>query len=118
MSISCEDQLSLTGGNFDLRFSRSDSSMDTFNPHDDAEPHLRSILRPGHGRLAASLHRLVTILRDTLPIATELEEIRRENVALGEGNIDIFAKSPGWYRVLYGDSRFVQSNFLLQQCGY
>ncbi|KAJ7497072.1 mediator complex subunit MED14-domain-containing protein [Mycena latifolia] len=100
VSISCEDQLS-TGGNFDLRFSRCDSSLDSFNPHDDAEPFLRNILRHGHGRLAPSLHRLVTFLRATLPIAVELEEIRQQS----QGAVDTFAKAAGWYRLLFGDSR-------------
>ncbi|KAJ7188529.1 mediator complex subunit MED14-domain-containing protein [Mycena filopes] len=100
VSISCEDQLS-TGGNFDLRFSRCESSVDSFNPHDDAEPFLRSILRHGHGRLAPSLHRLITFLRETLPIAVELEEIRQQS----QGAVDTFAKAAGWYRLLFGDSR-------------
>ncbi|KAJ7647579.1 mediator complex subunit MED14-domain-containing protein [Roridomyces roridus] len=100
VSISCEDQLS-TGGNFDLRFSRCEPSADSFNPHDDAEPFLRNILRHGQGRLAPSLHRLVTFLRETLPIAVELEEIRQES----QGTVDTFAKAAGWYRLLFGDSR-------------
>jgi mediator of RNA polymerase II transcription subunit 14 len=104
VSISCEDQLS-TGGNFDLRFSRCDSGLDSFNPHDDAEPFLRNILRHGHGRLAPSLHRLVTFLRETLPIAVELEEIRQQS----EGAVDTFAKAAGWYRLLFGDSRCLLS---------
>ncbi|KAJ6495613.1 mediator complex subunit MED14-domain-containing protein [Mycena vitilis] len=100
VSISCEDQLS-TGGNFDLRFSRCAPSLDSFNPHDDAEPFLRNILRHGHGRLAPSLHRLVAFLRETLPIAVELEEIRQQS----QGAVDTFAKAAGWYRLLFGDSR-------------
>ncbi|KAJ7928568.1 mediator complex subunit MED14-domain-containing protein [Mycena leptocephala] len=100
VSISCEDQLS-TGGNFDLRFSRCEPSLDNFNPHDDAEPFLRNILRHGQGRLAPSLHRLVTFLRETLPIAVELEEIRQQS----QGAVDTFAKAAGWYRLLFGDSR-------------
>ncbi|KAJ7502829.1 mediator complex subunit MED14-domain-containing protein [Mycena galericulata] len=100
VSISCEDQLS-TGGNFDLRFSRCEPSVDNYNPHDDAEPFLRNILRHGQGRLAPSLHRLVTFLRETLPIAVELEEIRRQS----QGAVDTFAKAAGWYRLLFGDSR-------------
>jgi mediator of RNA polymerase II transcription subunit 14 len=76
------------------------------NPHDNAEPFLRHILRHGHGRLAPSIHRLVTILRDTLPIVTELEEIREKSQHEGQ-NIDTFAKAAGWYRLLYGDLRFV-----------
>ena len=114
VSISCQDQLSPTGGNFDLDFSRipshdatgTDSPADTFNPHEDAEPFLRDILRHGHGRLAPSLHRLVTLLRDTLPIVVELETIRKESIQKGR-NLDIFAKSAGWYRLLYGDLKYV-----------
>ncbi|KAF5386160.1 hypothetical protein D9615_002363 [Tricholomella constricta] len=111
VSISCEDQLSSMGGNFDLRFSRcrrwqngekQDKEPDQFNPHDDAEPFLRNILRHGHGRLAPSLHRLVTLLRDTLPIATELEEIRKKSEQDGR-SVDTFAKAAGWYRLLDAD---------------
>ena len=115
VSISCQDQLSSpTGGNFDLDFSRippkgatgTNDPADTFNPHEDAEPFLRDILRHGHGRLAPSLHRLVTLLRDTLPIVVELEVIRREGQQKGR-NLDIFAKAAGWYRLLYGDLKYV-----------
>jgi len=111
ISISCQDQLSSpTGGNFDLDFSRippkgatgTDDPADTFNPHEDAEPFLKDILRHGHGRLAPSLHRLVTLLRDTLPIVVELEAIRKEGRQKGR-NLDIFSKAAGWYRLLYGD---------------
>lgn len=75
-----------------------------FNPHDDAEPFLRTILHHGAGRLAPSLHRLVSILRSTLPIVKVLEEIRQSN-----GHVDTFAKAAGWYRMLYGDLRSVVS---------
>ncbi|KAG6866650.1 hypothetical protein C0991_000760 [Blastosporella zonata] len=113
VSISCEDQLSPMGGNFDLRFSRcqrlnagqnQDKDQDFFNPHDDAEPFLRNILRHGHGRLAPSLHRLVTLLRDTLPIVTVLEEIRQQGEQDGR-SVDTFAKAAGWYRLLETDCR-------------
>ncbi|KAJ7287402.1 mediator complex subunit MED14-domain-containing protein [Mycena rebaudengoi] len=100
VSISCEDQLSTAGGNFDLRFSRCDPSTDSFNPHDDAEPFLRNILQHGQG-LARSLHRLVTFLRETLPIAVELEDIRQQS----DGAVDTFAKAAGWYRLLFRDAR-------------
>jgi mediator of RNA polymerase II transcription subunit 14 len=114
VSISCQDQLSPTGGNFDLDFSRilpkgaanADVPADSFNPHEDAEPFLRDILRHGHGRLVPSLHRLVTRLRDTLPIVVELEVIRKEGRQRGR-NLDIFAKAAGWYRLLYGDLKYV-----------
>lgn len=111
VSISCQDQLSPMGGNFDLRFSRCrpdepNSPHEMFNPHDDAEPFLRNILRHGHGRLAPALHRLVTVLRDTLPIVIELEEIRLKSEKEG-CSVDAYAKAAGWYRLLYGDLRFV-----------
>ncbi|KAJ4500264.1 mediator complex subunit MED14-domain-containing protein [Lentinula lateritia] len=109
--ITCEDQL-FNGGIFDLRFSRTRPSpgsiedYDSFNPHDDAEPYLRNILTPGHGRLAPSLHKLVRLLRDTLPIAVELEAIRRETERdQGQMPIDTFAKAAGWYRLMFGDLR-------------
>ncbi|KAJ3733741.1 MED14-domain-containing protein [Lentinula guzmanii] len=109
--ITCEDQLS-NGGTFNLRFSRVRPSSrniedyDSLNPHDDAEPSLRNILTPGHGRLAPSLHRLVRLLRDTLPIAVELETIRREaEREEGRVPVDTFAKAAGWYRLMFGDLR-------------
>jgi mediator of RNA polymerase II transcription subunit 14 len=109
VSITCTDQLSPSGGSFDLRFSRCvtnpTSESATFNPHDDAEPFLRNILRHGQG-LASSLHRLVALLRDTLPIVAELEEIRL-SAEKNEKAIDTFAKAEGWYRILYGDLRHV-----------
>jgi mediator of RNA polymerase II transcription subunit 14 len=87
---------------------------DTFNPHEDAEPFLRDILRHAHGRLAPSLHLLVTLLRDTLPIVVELEAIRKESKQNG-WNFDIFAKAAGWYRLLYGDLKYV---ILAYYCQY
>ncbi|KAJ8518069.1 hypothetical protein ONZ45_g4838 [Pleurotus djamor] len=116
VSITCTDQLSPSGGTFDLRFSRvlpDDPTKEAskFNPHDDAEPFLGNILRQGHGRLAPSLHRLVGLLRDTLPIAATLEDIRQSSYSgdLSTSNasagLDTFAKAAGWYRVLYGDMR-------------
>ncbi|CAA7259201.1 unnamed protein product [Cyclocybe aegerita] len=112
VSISCEGQLSPGGGTFDLEFSRlrpqgameTDNDEDTYNPHEEAEPFLRNILRHGHGRLASSLHRLVMLLRDSLPIVVELEQIRRDGKKKGR-NLDIFAKATGWYRLLYDDLR-------------
>lgn len=115
VSITCTDQLSPTGGSYDLRFSRSSeddpmgmSDADEHlrhNPHEDVEPFLRSVLR--HGRLAVSLHRLVALLRDTLPIVTELEDIRRNATGAGVP-VDILPKAAGWFRVLYGDLRYVR----------
>ncbi|KAI9567227.1 mediator complex subunit MED14-domain-containing protein [Boletus coccyginus] len=138
MLISCTDQLSPTGGSFELRFSRcspllASSNANTLappppvtsiqphlrsNPHEEAEPYLRQILR--HGPLAPSLHRLVGLLRDTLPIAVELDRLaagmRDEQVSISHGWgkrvksteepwFDMVVKGIGWWRVLYGDLR-------------
>lgn len=118
VSITCTDQLSPTGGTYDLRFSRARediAAMDTdsedvetilaqYNPHEDVEPFMRNLLR--QGPLSVSLTRLVAMLRDTLPIVAELEYIRVTALKAGE-NIDTFAKTAGWFRVLYGDFRWV-----------
>ncbi|KAF8552437.1 MED14-domain-containing protein [Imleria badia] len=135
--ISCTDQLSPTGGSFELRFSRCSPLLAPLNantlappplitsiqphlrsnPHEEAEPYLRQILR--HGPLAPSLHRLVGILRDTLPIAVELDRLsaraREERASFGYGRgkqkaveepwFDTVVKGMGWWRVLYGDLR-------------
>jgi len=84
---------------------------DLFNPHDDAEPFFRDILQQGndskgHSRLAPSLHRLVALLRETLPVVVELEAIRRDEEKRNRV-IDTFPKAVGWYRLLYGDLRYV-----------
>lgn len=115
VSITCVDQLSPTGGSFELSFSRGnepseiDESADIetvlaqYNPHEDVEPFLRDILRKIP--LAQALHRLVALLRETLPIVAELEYIRVK--AQREGvTVDTFAKTAGWFRVLYGDLRY------------
>ena len=115
MSITCIDQLSPTGGSFELRFSRTRLATDSesmmvdfdenrYNPHECAEPFLRGVLRKGHGRLAPSMQHLVGLLRDTLPIVVELDAIHRGETNGGRG-VDTFAKTAGWYRVLYGDLR-------------
>ncbi|KAF7315273.1 Mediator of RNA polymerase II transcription subunit 14 [Mycena indigotica] len=100
VAISCEDQVS-TGGKFDLRFSRCGPAAEMTNPHDSAEPFLSNILRAGQGTLAPSLHRLITCLRETLPIAIGLAEIQEKS----QGKVDTFAKSAGWYRLLFVDAR-------------
>ncbi|KDQ53591.1 hypothetical protein JAAARDRAFT_39281 [Jaapia argillacea MUCL 33604] len=104
VSLTCTDQLSPSGGSYDLRFSRSNCPpmSDHFNPHNDSEPFMRNMLR--HGRLTQSLHRLVAQLRDTLPIVVELEAIRRRGET-ERWNVDTFPKAAGWYRLLYGDLR-------------
>ncbi|KAG6333415.1 hypothetical protein ID866_5677 [Astraeus odoratus] len=140
VSISCTDQLSPTGGSFELRFSRSTpifppvhpSSLapppvpsyfrpPRTNPHEEAEPYLRQILR--HGPLASSLYRLVGLLRDTLPVVVELDRMTttaREDQRASSGRsratagarsstdepwFDTFVKGLGWWRVMYGDLR-------------
>lgn len=90
VSITCEDQLKSTGGTFELRFGRMGNVDDGRNPHSEAEPFLRKVLHAG--KLGPSVHRLVMLLRDTLPIVVELS---------GFIGVDSFAKSAGWYRVLY-----------------
>ncbi|THH30411.1 hypothetical protein EUX98_g3773 [Antrodiella citrinella] len=111
VSISCTDQLSPTGGSYELKFSRPRNELRTtkglddhhrYNPHSEVEPFLRNVLR--HGRLAPSLHRLVNLLRDTLPIALELQDIQKRALEAGEF-VDTFAKAAGWFRVLHGDLR-------------
>ena len=119
VSITCTDQLSPTGGTYDLHFSRTtkdagdvdeetadiDTVLAQYNPHEDGEPFMQSLLRSGP--LSASLVRLVAMLRDTLPIVTELEYIR-VSAARAKENVDTFAKTASWFRVLYGDFRCVQ----------
>lgn len=90
------------------------------NPHEEAEPYLRQILR--HGPLASSLYRLVGLLRDTLPVVVELDRMttaaREELSGRGRSNagtknntdepwFDTFVKGLGWWRVLYGDLRYL-----------
>lgn len=104
VSITCTDQLSPTGGTYELRFSRASYSTleDRFNPHEDSEPFLRGLLR--RGRLAESLHTLVSLLRHTLPIVVQLAEIQKEAADQSQF-LDTFPKAVGWYRLLYGDFR-------------
>lgn len=83
-----------------------------YNPHDEAEPFLRHVLRHGHGRLAPSLHRLVSLLRDTLPIVVELDNIQNGSDREGH-NVDTFAKAAGWYRILYGNLKYVADDVMI-----
>ena len=117
VSITCTDQLASGGGTYDLRFSRATeeaNAMDVdtddvetilaqYNPHEEVESYMRNILRSAS--LSVSLTRVVAMLRDTLPIVAELERIRVVAAKAAE-NIDTFAKTAGWYRVLYGDYRY------------
>lgn len=103
VSITCTDQLSPTGGSFAFRFSKQNVTPDgdSYNPHEEAEPFLRNVLRPGHGRLSLSLHRLVSLLRDTLPMVIKLDTIRMQPV---DGiPVDTVVKAAGWYRIVYGN---------------
>jgi mediator of RNA polymerase II transcription subunit 14 len=109
VSITCQDQLS-SGGNFDLQFSRCQDKGDVrFNPHDNAEPFFRNILRNPHGRLAQSVHQLVKTLRSTLPVVSVLEEIKSQHRPEDVKSlaVDTIAKGAGWYRLMYGDFRSV-----------
>ncbi|KAI8975875.1 MED14-domain-containing protein [Trametes punicea] len=116
LSLTCTDQLASSGGSYHLRFGRIEPDEDhntmqvddgtmprsTHNPHEDVEPYMRSLLR--NGRLSSALHRLVGLLRETLPIVAELEDIR-VSAARSGACVDTFAKSAGWFRILYGDLR-------------
>ena len=132
MSISCTDQLlPSSNSSYELYFSRvsrrigrssahsgsQDAVMgeldddDGYNPHEETEPFLRHVLRHGP-QLSASLRHLVGLLRDSLPFVCVVDTIRRsaesgkDKDALTVG-VDVFAKSAGWFRILYGDMRFV-----------
>ena len=50
------------------------------------------------------------LLRDTLPIIAELEDMR---VQAERDRLDAFAKAAGWYRMLYGDLRWDMIIFCL-----
>ena len=102
VAIACSDPLSPGGGSYDLRFGRSGERDARFNPHEDMEPFLRHVLR--HDQLGRSLLRLVDLLRDTLPIVTELDDIRAAAAQSGRV-LDAFAKAAGWHRILYGDAK-------------
>ena len=122
VSLTCTDELSSNRSSYHLRFSRVIPDNDMHpppsdpnamqvdapltpiltNPHEDAEPFLCALL--GHGKLSVALYRLVSLLRETLPVVAELEEIRAAAARAGEP-LDTFAKSASWFRVLYGDLR-------------
>ena len=111
VSLTCTDDLNTNRSSYHLRFSRilpndhmqvDDAPDPTHNPHEDVELFLCNLL--GHGKLSTALHRLVSLLRETLPIVAELEDIRTAAAQKGEV-IDTFPKSAGWFRVLYGDLR-------------
>ncbi|KAH9940499.1 MED14-domain-containing protein [Epithele typhae] len=125
VSLTCTDELSSNRSSYHLRFSRAPPASDLddppsdpnamdvdsrtpaearTNPHADAEPFLCALL--SHGRLSTALHRLVSLLRETLPIAAELEDVRAAAARAGVP-IDVFPKAAGWFRVLYafGDRR-------------
>ncbi|KAH9924917.1 MED14-domain-containing protein [Fomitopsis serialis] len=90
ISITCTDQLSPTGGSYDLQFSRisdgkaGDADMDDlYNPHEDLS---------------------LSYATDSLSVVVELEGIRQA-VAQTSENADVFPKAAGWFRILYGDFR-------------
>ncbi|KAH8828132.1 MED14-domain-containing protein [Flagelloscypha sp. PMI_526] len=117
--VAYENPDDFTSSRFHLRFSRLKPEQEAQgmvvdqpqgNPHTDAEPFLRNILIRGHGRLASSVHRLVSILRDTLPLLEELERMAetwntRPHRTL-HTMVDTLPKAAGWYRLVYGDSRY------------
>ncbi|EJD03366.1 MED14-domain-containing protein [Fomitiporia mediterranea MF3/22] len=125
VSISCTDQLMLSNDTtYELFFSRirklGRSSMlavpfdplrvsdedELYNPHEDAQPFLQHILRQGPS-LSASLHQLVGLLRDSLPLVCVVDTLRRsvEVVEDRRVGVEVITKSVGWYRVMYGDFR-------------
>ncbi|CAL1707828.1 unnamed protein product [Somion occarium] len=101
VSITCGNHLFLDGP-YELYFSRPrvGNEQSRYNPHTEVEPFMRNILR--HGSLGPSLHRLVSLLRETLPIVLVLQEIQ-DKAEQSNDNVDTFAKSAEWFRVLYGD---------------
>lgn len=113
VSINCGSQHFLgIPGPYELHFSRprarnqngSDEEQSRYNPHSEVEPFLRNILR--HGSLRPSLHHLVSLLRDTLPIVLTLQEIQDE-AERESRNVDTFAKAVSWFRILFGDFRYI-----------
>lgn len=113
VSINCGSQLYLAQGPYELHFSRprrtnqnGNEEQSRYNPHSEVEPFMRNILR--HGSLGPSLHRLVSLLRDTLPIVLTLQEIQ-VGAEQESRNVDTFAKAVSWFRVLFGDFRYVPS---------
>ncbi|EIM79913.1 MED14-domain-containing protein [Stereum hirsutum FP-91666 SS1] len=115
VSITCTDQLSTSGGTYNLHFSRIPSTPSTatsdsqppfsatttssprgYNPHTDAQAFFRSLLR--QGRLSTALPSLVSVLRDTVPVVEVLEGIRAEveqwSAALDKDAMDVDS-SPG-----------------------
>ncbi|KIJ40950.1 hypothetical protein M422DRAFT_32064 [Sphaerobolus stellatus SS14] len=106
LSISCiNQQQNPMGGSYQLRFSRvlpDGSTRPGVSLHNDASPFLRPLLR--NGRLAGALAEMVEMLRETLPLALELEKLITGPVT-GKQKVDVFPKSCGWYRVLFGDLR-------------
>ena len=86
-----------------------------YNPHEDVEPFLRHLLRHGP-LLTSSLHELVRILRDSLPVVCAVEDIRQISSIKRSASqhrekpvvkVDTLVKAAGWYRVVYGDMRCV-----------
>ena len=120
--------MSSSSSSYELRFSRirklgrtntllvpgqTANDEDTYNPHEDAEPYLRHVLRQGP-QLASSISQLMQLLRDSLPLACVVDAMRREAeagkdvaAAAKVSGLDFYPKAAGWYRISYGDSRYV-----------
>jgi mediator of RNA polymerase II transcription subunit 14 len=103
LSVTCTDQLTPQAGSYRIRFSRANTAdNEDLNPHNAVEPFMCQVLQ--HGKLGPSLHRVVQLLRDTLPMAILMEDIK--NLATrSQVVVDVFPKAAAWYRVLYGDFR-------------
>ncbi|KAF8530531.1 mediator complex subunit MED14-domain-containing protein [Hysterangium stoloniferum] len=113
LSISCNQQSS--GGSYQLKFSRispSGSRTPGVSLHDEATRFLRPLLRTG--RLATSLSEMVEMLRDTLPMALELETLT-SGTSASASKVDVYPKACGWYRALLGDLRHALDFRLMTQ---
>ncbi|KAL5506965.1 RGR1 [Sanghuangporus vaninii] len=125
VSITCTDQLMLSANSsYELSFSRirkigrpatltvpvdplHGDEDERYNPHEEALPYLQRILRHGP-LLSASLHQLVGLLRDSLPLVCVIDVLREDREKGGNAQsiaVDVLTKAAGWYRVMYGDSR-------------
>ena len=124
--------LSSSSSSYELRFSRirrlgrtntllvpgqTASDEDTYNPHEDEGPYSRHVLRQG-SQLASSLSQLIQLLRDNLPLVCAVDAMRREAeagkdaaAAVKVAGLDFYPKAAGWYRISYGDSRYVFNKY-------
>ena len=109
MAIRCTTEAS--GDNtYQVRFARAeDATTPTSSLNADMAPFIHGLLK-NDGALAASVHHMVGLLRDSLPVVLELDEILTGNEAGANDrapreDFDVFAKGAGWFRILYGDLR-------------